>query len=481
MGCLTLASGGWVSNLIVYLIEEFNIKSINAAKIYNFVNGSITMFPIVGAVIADSFAGCFSVIWLSSLISLLGILFLVLTASINHLRPPTCENGSNPCKYPSELQFAVLYLGLALASLGSAGTRFTIAPMGADQFDSPKHQGVFFNWYIFTMYTATIISSTAIVYVQDNVSWVWGFSLCVVANVVGFVVFLSGARFYRRVKPRGSPFKSLARVFVGAISKRRVVVSDNSEDYYHGMCKDPKKTAPEKPTQFFRTSGDTTPDGSIANPWTLTTVQEVENLKSLTRISPLWSTGLFLCTPLAIQLSLSILQALTMDRHLGGSLFQVPAGSMPVFILISTSVCIFIIDRLLFPLWEKITETPLTLLQRVGIGHALTIISMAVSAVVESKRLKMARSGDLQMPAFCTSTAAVAMFIGIAFYISNALIDLVRRVTGWLPDDINNGRLDNVYWVCCVVGGLNFGYYIVCALLYKYQNGEETEDGCSKS
>lgn len=71
MACLTLGAGGWVANLIVYLVEEFNIKSISAAKIYNFVNGSITMFPIIGAVIADSFAGCFSVICFSSLISLL--------------------------------------------------------------------------------------------------------------------------------------------------------------------------------------------------------------------------------------------------------------------------------------------------------------------------------------------------------------------------------------------------------------------------
>ncbi|KAK6163257.1 hypothetical protein DH2020_000121 [Rehmannia glutinosa] len=458
-----------------------------------------------------------------------GILILVLTAAINHLRPPTCKNDLNPCKYPSELQFAVLYLGLALASLGSAGTRFTIAPIGADQFDSPKHQGIFFNWYIFTMYTATVISSTAIVYIEDNISWVLGFSLCIVANVIGLVVFLSGRRFYRLVKPQGSPFKSLARVVFGAISKRRMVLSKNSEDYYHGLHEDCTKTAAKDPTHFFRflnraalrTEGDTTPDGSITHPWKLSTVQEVEDLKSLIKIFPLWSTGLFLCTPLAIQLSLSIIQALAMDRHVGPH-FKVPAGSMSVFILISTSICIFIIDRLLFTLWEKITKRPLTLLQRIGIGHALTVISMAISAIVESKRLNTARSENLQnetnaivpMSAFwlvpqlaiagmgeafhfpgqvslyyqefpdslkSTSTAAVAMFIGIAFYISNALIDLVRRVTGWLPDDINNGRLDNVYWVCCILGGLNFGYYLTCALLYKYQNVEKSDDGCNKS
>ncbi|EYU18886.1 hypothetical protein MIMGU_mgv1a026356mg [Erythranthe guttata] len=532
MGCLTLAAGGWVANLIVYLIEEFNIKSINAAKIYNFVNGSITLFPIVGAIIADSFVGCFSVIWFSSLISLLGTLLLVLTAAIKHLRPPTCENGSSECKYPSHLQFAILYLGLALASLGTAGARFTIAPMGADQFDSSKHQGIFFNWYIFTMYSATVISSTAIVYVQDNVSWAWGFSLCAMANVFGLVVFLSGSRFYRIVKTQGSPFKSLAQVIVGAINKRRMVLSDKSEDYYHGLHEDRShKTAAKIPTPFFRflnraaliTEGDTTPGGSIAKQWKLSTVQQVDDLKSLVKIFPLWSTGVFLCTPLAIQLSLAIIQALTMDRRLhGGSHFRIPAGSMPVFILISTSVSIFIIDRLLFPLWEKLTKRPLTLLQRIGIGHALTIISMAVSAVVELKRLNIAHSRNLQnqtnvvvpISAFwlvpqlaiaglgeafhfpgqvalyyqefpesmkSTSTAAVAMFIGIAFYISNALIDLVRRVTGWLPDNINNGRLDNVYWLCCIVGGLNFVYYIACATLYKYQNVEEPEHDCNKS
>lgn len=524
MACLSVASGGWLSNLIVYLIQEFNIKSISAAKIYNFVNGSITLFPIVGAVIADSFVGCFSVIWFSSLISLLGVLLLVLTAAIDQLRPPACESGSSPCKYPSHLQFAVLYLGLVLASLGNAGSRFTIATMGADQFDSPKHQGIFFNWYIFTMYATTVVSSTAIVYVEDNYSWTWGFTIAAVANVLGLAVLFSGRRFYRLPKPQGSPFKSLVRVVVAAISKRKLTLSLKNEDYYHGLDQDhTKATAKDHhPTHFFRflnraalhTEGDTT------HPWKLCTVQQVENLKGLIKIFPLWSTGLSLCTPLAIQLSLTVIQALTMDRHLG-SRFKVPAGSMPVFILVSTSLSIFIIDRLALPLWEKLTKRPLTLLQRVGIGHALTIASMAVSAAVEAKRLNTAQSKNLQnsdtiipmsalwlvpqlaiaglgeafhFPAQIafyyqefpdslksTSTAAVALFIGIAFYISNAIIDLVRRVTEWLPDNINNGRLDNLYWLCCILGGLNFGYYLICSSLYKYQSSEKSADDCSSS
>ena len=46
---------------------------------------------------------------------------------------------------------------------------------------------------------------------------------------------------------------------------------------------------------------------------------------------------------------------------------------------------------------------------------------------------------------------------------------MVRRATGWLPNDINQGRMDIVYWVLFVIGFVNFGYYLVCAWLYKYQ------------
>ena len=58
-------------------------------------------------------------------------------------------------------------LGLALLGLG--GTCFTIATKGVEQFDKPNDQGIFFNWYFFTLYIANAISFYVIVYIQDNV------------------------------------------------------------------------------------------------------------------------------------------------------------------------------------------------------------------------------------------------------------------------------------------------------------------------
>ncbi|KAJ9541361.1 hypothetical protein OSB04_027867 [Centaurea solstitialis] len=134
MAGLALAMGGWNNNITVYLIQEFNMKSIDAAQITNILNGCINLFPIVAAIVADSYLGCFSVIVISSSLSLLGLILLTLTAILDTLKPPPCESGSSLCQNPSKPQLAILYVSLALASLGAASTRFTLATMGADQF-----------------------------------------------------------------------------------------------------------------------------------------------------------------------------------------------------------------------------------------------------------------------------------------------------------------------------------------------------------
>lgn len=71
--CLTLAAGGWQANLIVYLNREYNVKSFDAAQISNVVSGCTSLFPVIGVIIADSFLGCFPVIFISSGFSLLVI------------------------------------------------------------------------------------------------------------------------------------------------------------------------------------------------------------------------------------------------------------------------------------------------------------------------------------------------------------------------------------------------------------------------
>jgi peptide/histidine transporter 3/4 len=63
---LTLVARGWMSNLIVYLIQEFNVESINAAHISNIVNGCSNLFPVIRAIVADSFLTSLPVVSISN-------------------------------------------------------------------------------------------------------------------------------------------------------------------------------------------------------------------------------------------------------------------------------------------------------------------------------------------------------------------------------------------------------------------------------
>ena len=169
-----------------------------------------------------------------SFLRIQGMIMFTLTAVIHSLRPPQCVIGSYPCETPSNFQYAVIYMTLLLASLGVGGTRFTIATMGAEQFDKANDQGIFFNWYYLTLYIANAISFSAIVYIQDNVSWGLGFGICAIVNVIGLAIFIMGKKFYCQVKSKGGPFTSIARVMVAAIRKRKILRSFGSHNYYFG-------------------------------------------------------------------------------------------------------------------------------------------------------------------------------------------------------------------------------------------------------
>lgn len=447
---------------------------------------------------------------------------MALTAILHSLRPQACEVGTSLCAAPKKFQFAVLYLGIALASIGLGGTRFTMTAMGADQFDSPTDQATFINWYVVILYASAVTGATVIVYIEDSVSWALGLGLCIATTITGLAVFSLGSRYYRRIKLQGSPYTSIARVVVAAIQKRKVSLSSSMVDYYHGHDQGEENdvSVPTESLRFLnhaaqKVEGDIRSDGSIAKPWKLCSVQQVEDLKKLTKIFPLLSSSVFISTPIAVLSSLTILQALAVDRHLGPH-FKIPAGSMIVFTLSSTAVSLAFIDLLVYPLVQKITHRSLTPLQRVGVGHLFNVVGMAVGAIIESKRLKIAQTNHLvdqtgtivpmsvwwlvpQMAvvgfgeAFhypgqvtfyyqefpkslgSTATAMISLIMGIAYYLSTAVVDLIRRITTWLPDNINRGGIDNVYWTLAVLGALNFGYFLICAKYYKYQNNSPSK------
>ncbi|KAJ0979262.1 hypothetical protein J5N97_014736 [Dioscorea zingiberensis] len=433
---------------------------------------------------------------------------LTLTASIKALRP---SNAKTPA---SGGQLALLYAAIAFFTVGTGGTRFTTMTMGADQFTKVEDQDVYFNWFFIVVYGAMAIGSTVVVYVEDSVSWGLGFGICLAVNALALLSLLLGVKYYRRPVPEGSPFTALVRVAVASFRKRKLALppaASAAAAYYHG----PSERAYQPPSSSFSCMnraalierGDVQEDGSIARPWSLCTVQEVEDPKTLIRIIPLWTSSIFIPLCIATQTSLSVLQSITMNRHLGRH-FSIPAGSFLVSTMVATCLTLFILDRAIYPLSRRLTGRTPTPLQRVGIGQIFNIASMAASALVEHRRAAIVKQHSavnqpdwiVPMSAFwlvlpntltgvgeafhfpgqiaffyqefpkslkSTATGMIAVILSIGFYMSTVVVAVVRRATSWLPDNVNSARLDNVYWMLAVMASINFAYYGLCVKLYK--------------
>ncbi|RLM99719.1 hypothetical protein C2845_PM06G25330 [Panicum miliaceum] len=195
-------------------------------------------------------------------------------------------------------------------------------------------------------------------------------------------------------------------------------------------------------------------DRSVAWPWRVCTVQQVEDFKTVLRILPLWTATIFLSIALGVQINFTILQALVMDRAVAR--FTIPAGSMVVRCFIAVVVFLGLFDRILHPLWRRVTRHDPTPLQRIGAGHVITIVSMHahgeegdptwVSPLsVMWLLLPFALSGAgeaLHFPGQVTlyyqefppslkntATGMVAMIVALGFYLSTALIGIVRQAT----------------------------------------------------
>lgn len=130
--------------------------------------------------------------------------------------------------------------------------------------------------------------------------------------------------------------------------------------------------------------GEVRPDGSIRNKWRLSSIQQLEEVKCLIRVLPVWASGIICFTAATQQYTFTVSQALAMDRHVRrGSSFQIPAGSMAVVSMLAIGVWVPIYDRFLVPLLRRVThhEGGITLLQRMGVGLVLSVIAMAVAGI----------------------------------------------------------------------------------------------------
>jgi peptide/histidine transporter 3/4 len=248
------------------------------------------------------------------------------------------------------------------------------------------------------------------------------------------------------------------------------------------------------------------------DPWRLCSMQQVEEVKCLARIIPVWSSGIVYFVVVTQLSTYVVLQAAQTDRRItASSSFQIPQGSFVVFVMLALTLWIPVYDRLLVPLLRRITkrEGGITLLQRIGIGMVLSVVTMLVAAAVERRRRRIGPGSPMmscfwlvpqqvlaglseafaaigqtefyyrQFPENMRSVAGALYFLGwaLASYASGLMVTILHRTTGWLAQDLDEGRVDLFYLVTGAIAAVNLVYFMACARWYRFKKSDDDHTG----
>ncbi|KAF5947265.1 hypothetical protein HYC85_013222 [Camellia sinensis] len=516
-----VASIGLSPNMVFYLMNDYNMELATTSIILSLWSALSNGLAIVGAMLADSCLGRFRVIALGSISSLLGMTTLWLTAMIPQLKPVPCDQLNNSCNSPSIGPYVILFASFGLISIGAGCIRPCSMAFGSDQLDkeNPNNRRVlesYINWYGASTALSAVIALTVLVYIQENFGWRVGFAVPALLMAFSTLIFLVGSVFYIKVRASKSLFSGFAQVLVVAFKNRNIDLPPSPCDDCYCQGNESKLLAPtnnlrclNKACIITNSERDLNPDGSASDPWSLCTVEQVESLKTLLKAIPMWSTGIMVTVSMT-QNSFATLQAKTMDRHLI-SKFEIPAGSFSIFMIVTLIIWIGLYEWAIVPLLTRYTGNSrgITPKVRMGISLVVTSIAMAIGAITESVRRKMAVEdgvaddpnaivdmsamwlipqfvllgvGDAfnstgQIEFYMTrfsksmSSIAVALYtvgIAMAALVGSVLVSTVDDVTSsggkisWLSKNINKGHVDYYYCLIMILGLVNFVYFLIC-------------------
>ena len=413
----------------------------------------------------------------------------------------------------------VAFVGLYLVAIGSGGVRSSLLPFGAEQFDDDnatdrESKGSFFSWFYLCVDFGPIVSGLLIVWIQNNVSWGLGFGISTVCIALAFGAFVLATPMYKRRVPTGTPLKRLSQVIVAACRKITLKVPADAGMLYEVSDKVDNQPKIEHTGEFsFLDKAAIIAESDFeeiiqeaGSSWKLCTVTQVEELKILLRLLPIWATSIIMSSAYAQMNTTFIQQGSVMNMSILS--VSVPAASMGSFEVTCVLTWVLLYSKVIAPAVRGLSSNgdgEPSQLQRMGAGRLLMALAMAVSALVEMKRLDSAARGEQitiawQIPqyfflagaeVFCyiaqleffyaeapdtmksTCTSLALLTIALGSYLSSFIYAIVAAFTttadspGWICDDLNQGHLDYFFWTMAAMCTLNFVVYSGFAKNYK--------------
>ncbi|CAM0944799.1 unnamed protein product [Alopecurus aequalis] len=521
-GLATMAFFGVNVNLVLFLTRVVQQSNGDAANNVSKWTGTVYMFSLIGAFLSDSYWGRYKTCAIFQAIFVLGLALLSVSSRLYLILPVGCGTESTPCATHSGAEMGIFYIALYMIAFGNGGYQPNIATFGADQFDeedpAEAHSKVsFFSYFYLALNLGSLFSNTFLSYIQDKGNWVLGFWVSTAAAALALLLFLSGTPQYRHSQPCSNPIGSICQVASAACRNWKSGVSPEVAILYEGDEKADSSGKKLLHTKGFRfldraalTAMDT--DSACTKPrdqWKLCTVTQVEQVKSILRILPIWLCTILYSVVFTQMASLFVVQGAAMRRTTMFAGFSVPASSMSMFDILTVATTIFLYRRAICPFMARLTgrATGPTELQRMGLGLVLGAMAMATAGTVEHFRkasATTANGSDLhiiwQVPQYALiGVSEVMMYVGqleffngempdgfksfgsalcmmsmsLGNYFSDVIVTAVTKATavqgrpGWIPADLNEGHLNKFYFLLAILSVADFAVYLVIASRYR--------------
>ncbi|KAK1367780.1 hypothetical protein POM88_033872 [Heracleum sosnowskyi] len=298
------ATFGLSANMILYLENEYHMGLVTGTNIITLWTAACNFLPVLGAFLADSSVGRYPMIAFGSIVGLMGTTLLWLTTMIPQARPPLCGDSTTQCQSSTTFQVVFLCFSLGLTSIGAGSIRSVSMAFGADQFFKRYNEEKslaalqsYFGWYFAVSSLAIIISLTFVVCIQEHSGWQVGFGIPVVFMLFGAFSFFSASSVYIRSKDRSSLIIGFFQVIVASYRNRQFLLGSHENNVYHHK-KESALVIPSEKLRFLNKAcivGDPerylTAEREIQDSWSLCIVDQVEELKAVLQVIPLWLTG----------------------------------------------------------------------------------------------------------------------------------------------------------------------------------------------
>jgi len=335
--------------LVIYLTSDLIKWDDNTATaVYHAFTVLAYLFPLLGAMIADSWWGKYWTILSLSVVYAIG-------SGINMMSAIEPIGGDNQV-----IHAALVSIGLIVIAFGTGGIKPCVSAFGGDQFsdDQDNYRRSFFSLFYFAINAGSLVSTFVSPIIRDQVQcfgddcYALAFGVPTALMFVAIVLFMIGTPYYTRLEPTGNVFAAVSKTIWRAIKRR---------------SKTPSKERTKEHWLDYANDG--------------TNAQEIQNIKYVLRV-------LILYIPLPLFWSLFdqqgsrwTLQAVRMNGIMGGTTilpdqFQI---CNPLIII----VLIPLFEATLYPFLrkKKINFSPL---KRMGAGMWFACLAFIVAALVQS-------------------------------------------------------------------------------------------------